>query len=165
MRELPGQRGHNAVPRVKQNGCGRRRGRGMVQRMILVKMARLPKKFFICGLVDGKTTKNTRVEETWVWCGGGKKTSTWVWSGGGKKHRRRTNGPPPCQKQKITHLQKITYIERSGFLIKSLLQLFKQDINCFGLDLLPAFVNVHWFFKIRHGVGGVWFWNLVAVIQ
>ena len=29
MRELPGQRGHNAVPRVKQNGCGRRKeGKG-----------------------------------------------------------------------------------------------------------------------------------------
>ena len=86
----------------------------MVQRVILVKLASLPKKNFICGLVDGKATKNTRVEETWVWCGGGKKTSTWVWSGGGKKHRRRTNGPPPCQN--LPRQQKIKYLHRKVWL-------------------------------------------------
>jgi len=77
----------------------------------------------------------------------------------GKKHRHGFGvvaGKNIGGERMVTPLPKfaknITHIERSGFLIKSLLQLFKQDINCFGFDLLPAFVNVHGFFKIRHGV-------------
>ena len=85
-------------------------------------------------LVDGMTNKNTR---------GVKKSGVGL-------EERETSANERCTPHPHASKKKFTYVKRSSLLIKSLLQLFKQDINCFGLDLLPAFVDVHGFFEVRH---------------
>ena len=125
-----GERDTIAVP----NGCGRREG----GKGALSEMGFCERRKENCGkkIHDGDTIAVPRVKQMGVVGGRGKgHCPKWVF----------------LKDAWICERKKITYIKRSGFLIKSLLQLFKQDINCFGLDLLPAFVDVHGFFEVRHG--------------